>query len=77
MATLAARSREPSAELIAHLVELERRRLHLACGFKSLFGNCRRVLHCSEAGSYDRMQAAHAARRYPVVVPMLAEGLLT
>ena len=76
VAALAARSRETTADLIAHLVELERRRLHLACGFKSLFGYCRRVLHCSEAGSYDRMQAAHAARRFPVVIPMLAEGLL-
>jgi hypothetical protein len=76
VSALASRSRETTAELIAHLVELERRRLHLACGFKSLFGYCRRVLHCSEAGSYDRMQAAHAARRFPVVIPMLADGLL-
>ena len=73
---LAATSRESTADLIAHLVELERRNLHLACGFKSLFGYCRRVLHCSEAGAYDRMRAAHAARKFPVVTAMLAEGLL-
>jgi hypothetical protein len=73
---LAATSRETTAELIAHLVELERRNLHLACGFESLFGYCRRVLHCSEAAAYDRMQAAHAASRFPVIVPMLADGLL-
>ena len=73
---LAAASRETTADLIDHLVELERRNLHLACGFKSLFGYCRRVLHCSESASYDRMRAAHAARRYPVVLPMLAEGSL-
>ena len=73
---LARASRESTAELIAHLVELEERDLHLALGFKSLFGYCRRVLHCSEAGSYDRMQAAHAAARFPVVLAMLAEGLL-
>ena len=34
------------------------------------------MLHCSEFASYDRMRAAHAARRFPVVIPMLAEGLL-
>jgi hypothetical protein len=34
------------------------------------------VLHFSEAESYQRMQAAHAARRFPVIVPMLADGLL-
>ena len=73
---LAQASRESTAELIAHLVELEKRELHTALGFKSLFGYCRRVLHCSEAGSYDRMQAAHAAARFPVIVAMLAEGLI-
>ena len=73
---LAATARETTADLIDHLVELERRNLHLACGFKSLFGYCRRVLRCSESAAYDRMRAAHAARRFPVVVPMLAEGLL-
>jgi hypothetical protein len=76
IAALAATSRESTADLIAHLLELERRNLHLACGFKSLFGYCRRVLHCSEAGAYDRMRAAHAARKFPVVIAMLAEGLL-
>jgi hypothetical protein len=76
IAALAATSRESTADLIAHLVELERRNLHLALGFKSLFGYCRRVLHCSEAGAYDRMRAAHAARKFPVVTAMLAEGLL-
>ena len=76
IARLTARSRKTTAGLIAHLVELERRGLHHALGFKSLFGYCRHVLHFSEAESYQRMQAAHAARRFPVIVPLLAEGLL-
>ena len=73
---LAAASRETTADLVNHLVELKRRKLHLACGFKSLFGYCRRVLRCSESASYDRMRAAHAARKFPVVLPLLAERLL-
>ena len=76
MASLTAGSREATAGLIAHLVELERRGLHHALGFRSLFGYCRHVLHFSEAEAYQRMQAAHAARRFPVIVPLLAEGLL-
>ena len=76
IAALTARSRETTAELIAHLVELERRKLHLALGFRSLYGYCREVLHFSEGESYQRMQAAEAARRFPVIVPMLADGLL-
>jgi hypothetical protein len=76
IAVLARIERETAADLVAHLVELERRNLHLACGFKSLYSYCRRVLHCSEGGSYDRMRAAHAARRFPVVLALLAAGKL-
>ena len=76
VARLAARARETTAELIAHLVVLEERNLHLACGFSSLFGYCRRVLLCSEAAAYDRMQAAHAARAFPVILALLADGSL-
>ena len=73
---LAASTRETTADLIAHLVVLEDRNLHLACGFKSLYGYCRRILHCSESGAYDRMRTAHAARRFPVVLRLLASGAM-
>ena len=76
VARLAARCRETNADLIAHLVVLEERNLHLACGFSSLFFYCRDVLHCSEGASYDRVQVAHAARRFPVVLAMLAAGAI-
>ena len=76
IASLAAVEREATATLIAHLAELEARRLHLAQGFRSLFGYCRHVLHCSEAEAYNRMQTVHAARRFPVILPLLAGGLL-
>src|SRR6188768_4192106 len=72
----AAVERRATASLIADLAELESRRLHLAQGFKSLFGYCRHVLHCSEHESYNRMHTVHAARRFPVILPMLADGLL-
>jgi hypothetical protein len=73
---LAAAERRATASLIEHLAELEARRLHLAYGFKSLFGYCRHVLHSSEAEAYSRMVVVHAARRFPVILPMLAGGLL-
>ncbi len=65
-----------TATLIAHLAELESRNLHLAQGFRSIFGYCRHVLHCSEHEAYNRMHAVHAARRFPVILGLLAEGLL-
>src|SRR6476619_7224099 len=76
IATLAGRARGATAALVAHLAELERRGLHHALGFRSLYGYCRTILHLSEHESYNRMEAAGVARRFPVVLPMLAEGLL-
>jgi hypothetical protein len=76
IATLAGHARGATAALVAHLAEMERRGLHLALGFRSLYVYCRSVLHLSEHESYNRMEAARVARRFPVVLPMLAEGLL-
>ena len=66
--------REATAALIAHLAELESRELHLALGFTSLYAYCRGVLNLAEHEAYNRMQVAGVARRFPVVVTMLAEG---
>jgi len=76
IATIAGTERLATAMLIAHLAELESRNLHLAQGFRSLFGYCRHVLHCSEHEAYNRMEAVHAARRFPVILALLAEGRL-
>jgi hypothetical protein len=69
--------RRSTAELLALLIEVERRRLHLALGHSSLFTYCVRVLHLSEQAAYSRITAARAARRYPQLLPLLAEGALT
>jgi hypothetical protein len=76
IAALNGRARDATAALVGHLAELESRGLHLAMGFRSLYGYCRTILHLSEHESYNRMEAAGVARRFPVVLPMLAEGLL-
>jgi hypothetical protein len=69
--------RRSTAELLALLNEVERRRLHLALGHSSLFVYCVRALHLSEQTAYSRITAARAARRYPQLLPLLAEGALT
>jgi hypothetical protein len=71
---LAARARCATAELIAHLGEVEARGLHLASGYGSLFVYCRDALHLSEHAAYHRVAAARAARRFPVILDRLAEG---
>ncbi|HEX7128380.1 MAG TPA: HNH endonuclease [Thermodesulfobacteriota bacterium] len=74
---LAAREREATVALIAHLAELDARRLYLAEGYPSLFAYGTQVLHLSEHAAYGRIEAARAARRFPVVLERLADGSLT
>jgi hypothetical protein len=73
---LACSARHTTADLIAHLAEFEARRLHLAAGFGSLFLYCTQVLRLSEHEAYNRIEAAHLARRYPRVLELLTEGAL-
>jgi hypothetical protein len=73
----AARSRSAVAELIRVLIEVERRRLHLALGYSSMFAYCTTRLKLSEAAAYSRITAARAARQFLAILPMLEEGALT
>jgi len=74
---LARTERQATAQLVAHIAELEARRIHLAAGFPSLFAYCREVLQLSEQSTYNRTQAAHAAQSYPVILDMLGDASLT
>jgi hypothetical protein len=71
---LASSERQTTAGLIAHLAEFEARRLHLAAGFRSLLLYCTQVLRLSEHEAYNRIEAAHLARRYPRILELLTEG---
>jgi hypothetical protein len=75
--TLAANERQATAQLIAALAELDARRLYLGEGCSSLFAYCTQVLHLSEHAAYGRIEAARAARRFPIVLSLLADGSIT
>lgn len=70
---LAVRERNATVELIAHLAELDTRKVLLAEAH-SLFSFCRGVLRLSEHAAYNRIEAARAVRRFPVILERLAEG---
>ena len=55
---LARGEQEATASLLAHLAELDARRLYLGAGFSSLFIYCCEVLHLSEPAAYNRIEAA-------------------
>ena len=71
---LARCEREATVQLVAHLAELDARRLYLGAGFSSLFMYCTTVLRLSEHEAYNRIEAARTARRYPIILDMLGEG---
>ena len=66
--------RRATAAVIAHLAEIEQRRLYLAEGHGSLFSYCTRVLHLSEHAAYNRIEAARVARRFPAILNCLERG---
>jgi hypothetical protein len=73
---LAGTTREVSALLIAHLAEMETRKLHLPEGCSSMFTYCTRILKFSEHEAYGRIKAARVAARFPIVLDRLADGSL-
>src|SRR5580765_6120420 len=74
---LAGNERRATAELLALLAELDVRRLYLGQGCASLFTYCTQVLHLSEHAAYHRIEVARAARRFPIVLTLIADGSLT
>ena len=73
----AGNERRATAELIAALAEVDVRRLYLGEGCSSLFTWCVQVLRLSEHAAYGRIEAARAARKYPLILSDLADGRLT
>ena len=72
-----AREREATVRLIALLAQMDARRLYLGEGCSSLFTYCTQVLHLSEHAAYGRIEAARAARRFPVILDLLSNGSIT
>ena len=70
---LAGRERSSTVELVAHLAELDTRPACLGTG-RSLYRHCTEVLRLSEHAAYNRIGAARAARRFPLILDLLAEG---
>jgi len=63
-----------TAEIVAHIAEVDRRKLYLREGFPSMYLYCVEGLHLSEAAAYKRIHAARAARKCPEILTALADG---
>src|SRR5580765_683489 len=65
-----------TAELIAHLGEIEHRAVFADDGYGSMKAWCQGALGLSEDAAGRRLQAAHAARKFPVLFEAMADGRL-
>ncbi|HKO49232.1 MAG TPA: HNH endonuclease signature motif containing protein [Polyangiaceae bacterium] len=76
LSELVRQSNALTAQLLAHLVELEERLLHLELGFSSLFAYCVEALGMSEGTAGRRVAAARVCRRFPDVFERVGRGEL-
>ncbi len=76
LAALVAQDRSTTAALLAHIAEVDARRLYVPAGYPSMHAYCVDELHLSEDAALKRIQAARAARQFPVLFTTLAEGRL-
>ena len=72
--TLIGRERDVAAQVVAHIAELDTREIHLREGFGSLYLYCRDALRLSEWEAYARISVARAARSFPLILDLLADG---
>jgi hypothetical protein len=76
LAELLRSSRRIESDLVAHIAEVDRRRLYAREAAPSMFAYCTEVLHLSEAEAYLRIAVARASREHPVLLSLLADGSL-
>jgi hypothetical protein len=76
LAQLLRDTRSTEADLVAHIGEVDRRRLYARSASPSMFRYCIHVLQLSEPEAYLRIVAARAARKHPILLAMLADGRL-
>lgn len=70
------KERRIEAELLAHIAEVDARKLYADRGFDCMHRYCVEELRLSESAAYHRIHAARAARRYPAIFETVGEGKL-
>src|SRR5262245_46787967 len=76
LASVTARERGATAELLACLAEVDARKLYLPEGHPSMFSYCVQVLGMSEDSACKRIRAARVGRQFPAIFPAVADGRL-
>ena len=76
LAALIAHDRVTTAAVLAHIAEVDARRLYAPAGYPSMHAYCVGELRLSEDAAFRRIRAARAGREFPLLFAALAEGRL-
>ncbi len=76
LAALVSKDRTTTASLLAHIAEVDVRKLYLPAAFPSMFEYCVGELRLSEDAAFNRVRAARPARKFPAIFVALADGRL-
>ena len=76
LAEILTQSRRVEKDLVAHIAEVDGRKLYAREAFPSMFAYCTGALHLSEGEAYLRIAVARASREHPTLLAMLGDGRL-
>ncbi len=76
LAALVARDRATTASLLAHLAEVDARKLYLPAAYPSMYAYCVGELGLCEQAAFKRIRAARTARQFPAILGAVADGRL-
>ena len=76
LTALIIRERRNTAAILAHIAEVDARKLYVPAGYASMFAYCVEEFHFSEDAAYRQIQAARAAREFPQILTAIANGCL-
>ena len=76
LSAITGREREVTCEWLAHMGEVDARRLHEDLGFSSLWAFCTKSLGLCETTAGRRIAAARVCRQYPEAFALVASGAL-
>src|SRR5689334_6524529 len=74
LGTLVAQDRATTASLLAHIAEVDARKLYLPAGYPSMHAYCVDELRLSEDAAFKRIRAGRAARDFPALFDAVARG---
>ncbi len=76
LSAIVARDRGTTAEMLAHIAEVDARKLYLPAAHPSMFSYCIHELRLSEQAALKRICVARTARQFPAIFAAVADGRL-